>query len=72
MRRSFGIDVLQCPAGSDRMELIATIEDRDAPAKILTHLGLATPAPPRPPPWRPPQPRLPATDPSVDQPSAFE
>ena len=72
MRRSFGIDVLQCPACNDRMDLIATIEDRDVAAKILTHLGLPAQAPPRPPPCRPPQPRLPATDPSVDPPSAFE
>ena len=72
MRRSFGIDVLQCPTCSGRMELIATIEDPDVAAKILKHLGLPARAPPRPPPWRPPQQRLPASDHHVDQPSAFE
>ena len=72
LKRTFGVDALQCPRCHGRMELIATIEDRDVAMKILTHLGLPTRAPPRPPPWRPPQSPLPAFDESVDAPSAFE
>ena len=72
MRRSFRIDLLLCTTCGAPMKLIATIEDPDVAAKILTHLGLPARAPPRPPPWRPPQPGLPALDHSVDPPSAFE
>ena len=68
LKRSFGVDALQCPTCHGRMELIATIEDRDLAMKILSHLGLPTRAPPRPPPWRPPQTTLPAFDESVDPP----
>ena len=72
LKRSFGIDALQCPTCHGRMELIATVEDPDVAAKILTHLGIPARAPPRPPPWRPPQPKLPALDDAIDPPSAFE
>ena len=72
---SFGIDVLNCPACSSRMELIATIEDPAVARKILEHLGLPTRGPPRPAPWVR-QPALPAVGPGafegVDPPSVFD
>jgi len=56
MRRSFGIDVLQCPKCLGRMKLIALIEDPAVIAKILDHLGLSSEIPrarpARPPPER--------------------
>ena len=56
MRRSFGIDVLQCPKCLGRMKLIALIEDPVVIAKILDHLGLSSEIPrarpARPPPER--------------------
>ena len=51
MARTWGLDVLDCPRCHGRMELIACIEDPLVAHKILTHLGLPTRAPPRPPPW---------------------
>ena len=53
MRRSLGLDVLDCPRCGHRMELIAAIEDPAVARRILEHLGLSTRAPPRGRPWRP-------------------
>ena len=53
MRRSLGLDVLACPRCGDRMELIAALEDIGVARRILDHMGLASRAPPRGPPWRP-------------------
>jgi hypothetical protein len=53
MKRTWGIDVLQCPACGGKMDLIAVIEDAAVAAKILTHLGLPARPPPRGRPWRP-------------------
>lgn len=50
MKRSWGLDVLQCVRCGDRMELIATIEDPLIAQRILIHLGLPTTGPPRAPP----------------------
>ena len=47
------------------MELIATIEDPLIAQRILTHLGLPTTGPPRPPPWSRQRP-LPFDDPPRD------
>jgi hypothetical protein len=52
MKRSFGIDVLDCPRCGSRMELISAVEDERIAARILAHLGLPTRAPPRGRPWR--------------------
>ena len=51
MKRSWGLDALKCPRCDGRMELIATIEDPLIAQRILTHLGLPTRGPPRPPAW---------------------
>ena len=51
MARTWGLDVLDCPRCHGRMELIACTPDPLVAHKILTHLGLPTRAPPRPPPW---------------------
>jgi Putative transposase/Transposase zinc-binding domain len=40
MRRTFGIDVLECPRCGGRLRLIALIEQARAVERILRHLGL--------------------------------
>jgi hypothetical protein len=40
LQRVFGVDVLACTNCSDRMRLIATIEDPRVVRRILTHLRL--------------------------------
>jgi len=56
MRRTFGIDVLECEHCGGRLRLLATIEAPATIAVILNHLGLPsekpTLAPARAPPWR--------------------
>ena len=54
LRRTFGLDVLQCPRCPGRMELIAAITEPGPIRRILRHLDLPEDplraAPPRPPP----------------------
>jgi hypothetical protein len=46
LRRSFAIDVLQCPKCQGRLRVLAVITERDSARRILAHLGLPTDAPP--------------------------
>ena len=49
MRRTFGIDALECPQCGGRLRLLALIEHVRVVARILRHLGLPTERPtPRP------------------------
>jgi hypothetical protein len=49
MRRTFGIDVLDCPRCGGRLRLLALIEHARMVERILRHLGLPTDRPePRP------------------------
>ena len=41
-KRSFAVDVLDCPECGGRLRLLATITQRDVIERILTHLGLPT------------------------------
>jgi hypothetical protein len=56
MRRTFGIDVLDCPRCGGRLRLLALIEHARVVERILRHLGLPTdraePQPARAPPRR--------------------
>ena len=56
MRRTFGVDVLECPRCGGRLRLMALIEYAPIVDRILRHLGLPTdrpePQPPRAPPLR--------------------
>ena len=52
LKRTMGLDALDCPKCGDRMQLIAAIENPDVAARILRHLNLPTRPPPRAPPWR--------------------
>jgi hypothetical protein len=45
MRRSFGLDVLDCPRCGGRLRLIALIEDSSVIERLLRHLGLPTEIP---------------------------
>jgi len=47
LKRVFEIDMASCPRCSGPLTIIAAIEDPAVMAKILTHLGLPTRAPPR-------------------------
>ena len=73
MRRSFGIDVLQCPKCLGRMKLIALIEDPAVIAKILYHLGLSSEIPrarpARPPPEQEALELWNSVDPEYDEPA---
>ena len=53
MRRTWGIDVLDCPRCATRMTILAVIDDERAARRILEHVGLPSRAPPRGKPWRP-------------------
>ena len=54
MRRTFGIDVLECPRSGGRLRLMALIEHTQIVDRILRHLGLPADRPePRPPRARP-------------------
>ena len=76
MKRTWGVDVLDCHRCGSRMELLAAIEDDRIAARILRHLGLPTTAPPRGRPWSPQRSlafdRHAGHDDGVDTPSAFE
>ena len=47
LKRVFDIDIEQCPHCGGQLKLIAAIEEPAAIQRILTHLGLAAPPPPR-------------------------
>ena len=57
LRRTFGVDILACPACDGRLRLVATITAPRVIAQILGHLGLPLEPPrraaPRPPPSLP-------------------
>jgi len=57
MRRTFGIDVLDCPRCGGRLRLLALIERTRIVERILWHLGLPTDRP-EPRPARAPPPRV--------------
>ena len=54
MRRTFGIDVLECPRCGGRLRLIALIDQAQVVERILRHLGLPTGRPEARPPRAPP------------------
>jgi len=47
LKRVFAIDITTCPQCRGPLTILAAIEDPTVIAKILTHLGLPTRAPPR-------------------------
>jgi len=46
LRRSFSVDVLQCPKCHGRLRVIAVITEREPIARILAHVGMPTGPPP--------------------------
>jgi len=46
LRRSFAIDVFQCPSCPGRMRVVAYLDDPTVTSKILEHLGLPSQPPP--------------------------
>ena len=46
LRRSFRVDVLECPKCHGRLRVLAVITEREPLRRILEHLGLPTQAPP--------------------------
>jgi hypothetical protein len=46
LRRSFEVDVLQCPRCQGRLRVVAVITEREPVRRILAHLGVPTEAPP--------------------------
>jgi len=46
LRRSFDVDVMQCPKCQGRLRVVAVITERDAVRRMLSHLGQPTEAPP--------------------------
>jgi hypothetical protein len=46
LRRSFSVDVLECPKCRGRLKVVAVITEREPVQRILAHLGLPTDAPP--------------------------
>jgi hypothetical protein len=46
LRRSFAVDVLECPKCHGRLRVIAVITERDPVRRILAHLRVPTDAPP--------------------------
>ncbi|MGO9838521.1 MAG: hypothetical protein ACLP1X_30435, partial [Polyangiaceae bacterium] len=46
LRRSFTVDVLECPKWHGRLRVLAVITERDTVGRILAHLGVPTDAPP--------------------------
>jgi hypothetical protein len=45
LRRSFAVDVLECPKCHGRLRVVAVITERDPVRRILAHLGVPTDAP---------------------------
>jgi hypothetical protein len=54
MRRTFGIDVPDCPRCGGRLRLLALIEHARVVERLLRHLRLPTDRPEPRPPWAPP------------------
>jgi hypothetical protein len=46
LRRSFSVDVLQCPRCHGRLRVVAVITEREAITRILAHVGMPTDSPP--------------------------
>ena len=46
LRRSFQVDVLECPKCHGRLRVLAVLTEREPVQRILAHLGLPTQAPP--------------------------
>jgi hypothetical protein len=46
LRRSFDVDVMQCPKCGGRLRVVAVITEREPVRRILAHLGLPTEATP--------------------------
>jgi hypothetical protein len=46
LRRSFAVDVLECPKCNGRLRVIAVITERDPVRRILEHMGVPSDAPP--------------------------
>jgi hypothetical protein len=46
LRRTFRVDVLECPKCNGRMRVIAVITEREVVRRILAHLALPTRPPP--------------------------
>jgi hypothetical protein len=46
LRRSFDVDVLQCPKCNGRLRVIAVLTEREPVGRILACLGMPTEAPP--------------------------
>jgi hypothetical protein len=46
LRRSFGVDVLECPKCHGRLRVLSVITEREPVQRILAHLGVPTEAPP--------------------------
>jgi len=46
LRRSFAVDVLQCPSCHGRMRVMAVLTKPESVQRICAHLGLATETPP--------------------------
>jgi hypothetical protein len=61
MKRTWGLDVMRCPACSHRLRVVATITERAVVSKILDHLQVRST----------PLPRAPARDPTWVQ-ESFE
>jgi hypothetical protein len=54
LKRTFGVDVLECPKCKGRMKLLAVVTDPKSMERILRHLGEATEPPKREPARGPP------------------
>jgi hypothetical protein len=46
LRRSFSVDVMECPKCHGRLRMVAVITEREPVRRILAHLGMPTDAPP--------------------------
>jgi hypothetical protein len=46
LRRSFSVDVMECPKCHGRLRVVAVITEREPVRRILAHLGMPTDAPP--------------------------
>ncbi len=46
LRRSFSVDVLECPKCHGRLRVVAVITEREPVRRILSHLDMPTEAPP--------------------------
>ncbi len=46
LRRSFAVDVLECPKCHGRLRVLAVITEREPVRRILAHLGMTTDSPP--------------------------